>query len=268
MVNIDKVEQKHFNTMKNSNIKAVIVDLDGTLLNNRKKITPYTEQTIREIKDSVRIIPASARQFVRIEPYEKQLGIDNKDNYTICLNGAVVMRNDGEILFSQEIADETLLLLDSYMHTSGIEEWIVYTFDRKLDGLNITLPEQFYRENRVYKIVGISSEEKIQSARQSLPDDIRKGTEITSSEAGRIEFSARGIRKTGSLEMLLNTLNIKAEEIAAIGDGENDLDMICYAGIGIAMANAPETVKKEADLVTEYTNDEDGVGYILKELLL
>ena len=95
-----------------------------------------------------------------------------------------------------------------------------------------------------------------------------EGTEITSSEASRIEFSAQGIRKIGSLEMLLNRLNIKAEEIAAIGNGENDMDMIRYAGVGIAMANAPDTVKEEADLVTEFTNDEDGVGYVLKELLL
>ena len=65
----------------------------------------------------------------------------------------------------------------------------------------------------------------------------------------------------------LYKLNIKKEEIIAIGDGDNDIEMIKYVGIGIAMLNAPDIVKKHADIITKYSNNNDGIYDVLKNVL-
>ncbi|MNI95067.1 putative phosphatase [compost metagenome] len=73
--------------------------------------------------------------------------------------------------------------------------------------------------------------------------------------------------KTSAIEFLCNKLNIEKEEVIAIGDNYNDMDMLQYAGVGIAMGNAPDIVKKKADDITS-TNDEDGVAKALEKYFL
>ena len=73
--------------------------------------------------------------------------------------------------------------------------------------------------------------------------------------------------KVKAIELLLNKLDIDKENVVAIGDGDNDIDMIKYVGYGIAMSNAPEIVKENADIVTKFSNNEEGVYYTIKELL-
>ena len=73
--------------------------------------------------------------------------------------------------------------------------------------------------------------------------------------------------KVKAIELLLNKLDIDKENVVAIGDGDNDIDMIKYVGCGIAMSNSPEIVKENADIVTKNSNNEDGVYYAIKELL-
>ena len=72
-------------------------------------------------------------------------------------------------------------------------------------------------------------------------------------------------KKQGNLRK--NKIDINKENVVAIGDGDNDIDMIKYAGCGIAMSNSPEIVKENADIVTKRSNNEDGVHYVINELL-
>ncbi|MFU0825856.1 MAG: hypothetical protein ACFWTK_12930 [Clostridium sp.] len=77
----------------------------------------------------------------------------------------------------------------------------------------------------------------------------------------------KGISKGNAVKILAEFYGLKREEVICIGDGENDLSMIKYAGLGIAMGNAPDYVKKEADYITE-TNDEDGVAKAIEKFIL
>ena len=81
------------------------------------------------------------------------------------------------------------------------------------------------------------------------------------------EFVNKGMTKVKAIELVLNKLTIDKENVVAIGDGENDIDMIKFAKYGIAMSNSTEIVKENADIVTRYSNNEDGVYYAIKELL-
>ena len=89
---------------------------------------------------------------------------------------------------------------------------------------------------------------------------------IYRSEPFFLEFMPMNVDKANSLAHLLEHLGLKREELIAIGDGFNDLSMIKYAGLGVAMSNAQEIVKENADKVTK-SNEEDGVAYIIEEYL-
>ena len=140
-------------------------------------------------------------------------------------------------------------------------------YDNRLLRKDISDIKEFVNKNKIYKIVGISTPEVIDKIRNNLPKCILDNLEITSSELNRIEFVNKGMTKVKAIELLLNKLDIDKENVVAIGDGDNDIDMIKYVGCGIAMLNSPEIVKENADIVTKHTNNEDGVYYVIKELL-
>jgi hydroxymethylpyrimidine pyrophosphatase-like HAD family hydrolase len=82
-----------------------------------------------------------------------------------------------------------------------------------------------------------------------------------------LEFFHGEVSKAAALERLGALLNIQREEMIAMGDGANDLELIAYAGLGVAMGNATDAVKKKADAVT-LTNDKDGVAAVIEKYLL
>lgn len=249
-----------------NNINAIIIDLDGTLLNDDKKISDKTIKLIKQIKNNIKIIPASARQFCTIKPYLAELDLLDDNNYTICFNGSLVVNNHESKLFSSYIDENVVIKIDNFILDNNIE-WIYYLYDNRLLRSEISNIEEFVKDNNIYKIVGISTPDVISEIRENLPEAILNNLEITSSELNRIEFVNKGMTKVKAIDLLLNKLDINKENVVAIGDGDNDIEMLEYAGHGIAMLNSPEKVKENADIVTKYSNNEDGVYYVIKELL-
>lgn len=247
-------------------IQAIILDLDGTLLDDEKRISRRTIDLLKSIKDEVKIIPASARQFCRIKPYLEEIGLLDNNNYTICLNGSLIVNNEEEVLFSQHIDEDVIVGIDNFILNSGIE-WTYYLYDSRITRSKITNIEEFASSNNVYKIVGLASPDVISGLRSSLPSYLQEKMEVTSSELDRIEFVKKGMTKVDAIDMLMKRLEIDRELIVAIGDGDNDNDMLKYAGIGIAMQNAPDNVKINANLITKYSNNEDGVYHMINELM-
>ena len=247
-------------------IQAIILDLDGTLLDDEKRVSERTIELLKSIKDEIKIIPASARQFCRIKPYLEEIGLLDNNNYTICFNGSLIVNNEEDVLFSQHIDEDVIVGIDNFILNSGIE-WTYYLYDSRITRSKITNIEEFACSNKVYKIVGLASPDVISGLRSSLPSYLQEKMEVTSSELDRIEFVKKGMTKVDAIDMLMKRLEIDRELIVAIGDGDNDNDMLKYAGIGIAMQNAPDNVKINADLITKYSNNEDGVYHIINELM-
>lgn len=249
-----------------NNIKAIILDLDGTLLDDEKRVSDKTINLLKSIKDEIKIIPASARQFCRIKPYLEEIGLLDNNNYTICLNGSLIVNNIEEQFFSQHIDEYLIIEIDDFILSNDIE-WIYYLYDSRVSRKEITDIEEFANSNQVYKIVGLADPNIISRLRDSLPLYLQEKLEITCSEANRIEFVNKGMTKVGAISTLLSKLQIDKDNVIAIGDGDNDIEMIKYAGIGIAMLNSPDIVKMSADIITKYSNNEDGVYHIINELL-
>ena len=249
-----------------NNIKAIILDLDGTLLDDNKKISDKTIEFLKQIKEDIKIIPASARQFCTIKPYLEKLDLLDDNNYTICFNGSLIVNNKEKELFSSYIDKNVVIKIDDFILDNNID-WTYYLYDSRLLRNDISNIDEFVNKNKIYKIVGISTPEVIDKIRNNLPKCILDNLEITSSELNRIEFVNKGMTKVKAIELLLNKLDIDKEKVVAIGDGDNDIDMIKYVGCGIAMLNSPEIVKENADIVTKRSNNEDGVYYVINELL-
>ncbi|SHM42367.1 hypothetical protein SAMN05660826_00978 [Caldanaerovirga acetigignens] len=116
------------------------------------------------------------------------------------------------------------------------------------------------------KIVISGNPEEIREFSKELTKDLEDGIYITSAIKDSIDILEGSVSKAKGLEVLSGILGIKREEIIAVGDNFNDLEMLRFAGLGVAMGNAPETVKQKADFVTA-KNDEDGVAFLVESVL-
>ncbi len=247
--------------------KIIFLDLDGTLLSSNKEISKYNENILKKISYSTKIVLASARGFSTIKPYLEQLNLLNDKNYTIAFNGSLVLDNLENKIINVIIKKSNIILLEKIVKESPDLEWYYYTYNDRINRKEIENIDYFVSNNNIYKVVCISSESQINKLKNEIAIQLNHNFEMTSSESTRIEFVPKGKTKVDSIKKLLSVLNINSEEVIAIGDGENDVEMIEYAGCGIAMGNSKDNVKKVANLITD-TNDNDGVGKILENLLV
>ncbi len=248
-------------------IKAIILDLDGTLLDDNEEIGNYTKEVLKSIKDDVKIILASARQFCRIKPYLNELSLIDINNYSICLNGALVVDNTEKILHSSYINPNIVCKIDKNVlnHHNEIK-WIYYTSSERVLKKDIYNINYFTQKNIIYKIVGISNKETIHNFKKCSTSDISNIAEFSSSTPKRIEIVSKGTDKLNSTKLLLEKLGIDKENCIAIGDGENDIPILQYVGYGVVMKNAPTNIKEKVKKITKYTNNEDGVGKMIEEM--
>ena len=248
-----------------NNIHAIFTDLDGTLLNDNKEIGEFTKNILMKYKNDINIIPTSARSFERIKPYLEELDMLDNYNYTICLNGALIVNNLGIELFSSHISKETMRELMSYIDKYNIE-WTIYTKNDIYKRSRINDIDNYIKDNDTFKLIGVGTIEEIDTIRDELKS-MNDKLEITTSMSGRLVITNKGTTKDKAVEIIMNRLNIGRENIMTIGDGENDINMIKMAEYGVSMLNAPDDVKKNARFITKYDNNHDGVGKAIEEIL-
>ena len=117
-----------------------------------------------------------------------------------------------------------------------------------------------------YKLLLLGEEEQLNEFETVIPDDWRDEFYVVRSQKYLVEVLTKGVNKAFGLEKLAQKLNIQPSEIAAIGDAANDIEMLQYAGLAIAMGNASEEVKAIADIVTD-TNENNGVIKAIDKLI-
>lgn len=271
---------------KDTRIKLIGLDLDGTTLTTDKVLTPHTKEVLEEcIRQGIEVLPATGRVWSGIPDYLTQIeGV----RYLITSNGAsVVELATGKALYTNGIAWERALeifdILEDYdtfydayllgegwcegrfydhLERFGIEshiEKLVQNSRTRIDDLRA-----FVREKKapVEKInMFFKREEDRQKAFRELgeiPD-----LAVTCSLVNNLEINHATCNKGDALMKLGEILNIPMEQIMACGDGNNDLEMVRRAGVGVAMENGEDAVKEAADFVTK-TNDEEGVAYAIE----
>ncbi|WP_257349458.1 Cof-type HAD-IIB family hydrolase [Pseudalkalibacillus decolorationis] len=266
----------------------LVLDIDGTLLRSNFKIDRTTKEAIEYVKNKgVYVTLATGRNFPSAQKIARALKLDN---ILITHNGAFLASSIDEPFFEKRISSENVLeivkVLEKYdahirlLHerysignqvqqksqivakmTMGIGDPLFYpvTFTEQLsDHLEtkpMTLPKidvQFFNKEEQ----DLAYEELTE-----LIDDIR----ITASTRCSFEIIDKSISKAKGLQLLAQHLGISREEVVAVGDYTNDLEMIRHAGLGVAMGNSTDEMKRAADWITR-SNNQNGVNYMIREV--
>ncbi|MDT8718696.1 sugar-phosphatase [Clostridium sp. 19966] len=265
--------------------KLLALDMDGTLLRSDKTISEKTLDAIKKAREKgVKIVLATGRPVHGILSYIEQLGLNNDDEFVVTFNGCTVQTaKSGEILFEISVKGEDLhylyeisknLNIDIHAFTSPefcitpkINEYSL--IEARINKIDL-VEKDFYDikpEEEVIKVLMVASKENLDAAYSKLPEEAYEKYSVMRSSDIFLEFLSKGINKSRGIDFLANKLNIKREEIICIGDAENDIAMIEYAGLGVAMGNAFTKVKKASNYIT-FTNDEDGVAHVIDKFVL
>ena len=263
--------------------KIISLDIDGTLTNSEKKITEMTRKKLFEFQENGgKVILASGRPTMGIKPYADILRLSEYGGYILAFNGgSMIDCKSGKILFEKtlppHVIPEIYDIIKDYpvgINTYEGESIIAgrqinqYTeLEARINGMKIKFVEDFvgYVDFPVNKCLLQGDPEVILQLEKLLSEKYKGQLGIFKSEAFFLEIVPQGIDKAESIDRLLNMLNISTEECIACGDGFNDISMIRYAGLGVAMSNAKEPVKEAADYIT-LSNDEDGIAHLLMKL--
>lgn len=262
--------------------KAIICDLDGTLLNSHHTISQETIDTIKKIIDKgVKFIIATGRHHNDAFTFKDMLGLDS---FMITSNGAKVHDYDNIEIISHNIPEELSKKLLNYEYHDDIhknvyldEKWFVETplaeaqlFHKESGFHHDIVPFDDLIGNEVTKFFFISEDEdKISDLEKKLRDEFESGVNITLSLSSCLEIMREGVSKASAIEEVLKQEGIALEETIAFGDGLNDLEMLSSVGEGFIMGNGSPRLKAllpNNEVIK--TNDEDGVAKKLKEIFL
>ncbi|BDP80767.1 hypothetical protein EfmAA290_14430 [Enterococcus faecium] len=268
-------------------MKLAAIDLDGTLLDRNGKIPEENIQALRKFDENGGIVTvATGRNSISAKDIFSELGIGG---YLISSNGSLIAEmKDGKmakVLRRSKIDSDTLRKAFFYAQEAKIS--IIASRETQDDQLtfdesNLVKDDPYYEhfnlQNHSFdQILNMledpslsylklaltdKSEEKLQKLQRDLQAD---GIQSVFSDPHFLEITPTGITKAHSLVFLADYLGIESSDIMAFGDQENDIAMLNYSGLSIAMGNAQRQVKEIANQVT-LTNEEAGVAYILKNL--
>lgn len=267
-------------------IKLIAIDLDGTLLDSKKEISPRSKTALMEAKAAgVKVVLCTGRPLKAIEVYLEELDLRDNGDYSITFNGGLVQKNE-----SGEIMEKALMPLEDIHELHELAVGLNVPLDVLSDGLVLQLPsspdypsiyselnnlltfeaaqlEQLSADGVYNKAVVALEAEYLDEQIKKIPSEFYDRYEVIKTRKNLLEFMPKGITKAYGISLLAKDLGIKQEEIMTIGDEENDLPMIEYAGLGVAMENAVPEVKAAAQVITD-TNDRDGVAKVVETYVL
>ena len=253
--------------------------MDGTLLNSKKELSEETKQYFKNFHNKgtdTLLVLCTGRPESGIRPYLKDLGYLEENHYIISQNGANIYESQ-----------TGKRLMDAFIDSEEIQKWIelgkkngisvmgagvdyYYSFDEEptewmefdvkiVNGSIKRITKEESLSTDFYKLLLLGDE-------TIIPKEWRDEFYVVRSQKYLVEVLKKGVNKAFGLEKLASELNIKPSEIATIGDAANDIEMLEYAGLAIAMGNASKEVKAIADIVTD-TNENNGVIKAIDKLI-
>lgn len=260
----------------------IALDLDGTLTNERKEITPHTYDTLMRTQQmGARLCLASGRPPYGMRPLAEQLHMAEYGGLLVCYNGGHIEEcATGRVLTEQTLCEELLPQLVAYQNESGLTLMTYHDDTIYTEQPQNTYVMQSSRNNKM-RIQGVKNfiNDTPRPINKCLmvghPSLIPQWEERMATEMGNlmhilhstpyfIELLPPGIDKGTALSIVLDHYGMQQSQLIAFGDSHNDIDMLRLAGIGVAMGNAEEEVKAAANHVT-LTNEEDGIAVFLEK---
>lgn len=266
--------------------KLLVLDVDGTLLTDEGIISKRTLAAIRKVQQTgVTVVLASGRPLHGLWPIAKKLDLDKYGGYILAYNGAqIVDAPSGRLLLSQTIEQESIPFLEKQANKHGVaiftyNESEVLTNDAKspyilreaaINNMKVkeVKPLSLAVDFNPHKCILVNDDaEEIKQLEEEIKMRLDGVMSVFRTEPYFLEVVPKLIDKANALGVLLETFKIDAKEILVIGNGRADYSMIQLAGLGVAMGNSIDSVKRCADITTA-TNNEDGVALVLEEYIL
>lgn len=261
--------------------KLIALDMDGTLLNSQGQVLESTIDSLKKCQEQgVLVTLSTGRPIQGIESFIDLLGLTTP---LITYNGAMIVDPlTRDISFAQNLDTEDA----RNIMTMGLELDATMTIwsNNCLYANKVTEQVESYRQitgvplnkltsidallvQGVTKILWLQDVEKMPKYFQFLEGKVSDNVNYCTSRPTFLEFFHKKVSKAISLNEVAKSYGIKQSQVIAFGDGENDLEMIHYAGLGIAMANGVDSIKKDANYITA-SNNEDGIQKALEKFVL
>ena len=276
------------------NIKAIILDIDGTLYNSQKMISERTKKALLDIQNrGTKLVLASGRPISNMEHIMHELEMDKHHGLLVAYNGASVMDCETkEIVYNKTMSTlEAKSVLNHLKNFNLIpmiaHEGVMYVNDVfsgmiQYNGKQINIIEYESRGGKytlcekrdlaefvdfpLNKILIAGDPDYLKENHSKVSEPFVGNLSSMFTAAFYYEFTAQGVDKANALHEVLVPMGILPEETISFGDGQNDLSIIRFAGLGVAMGNAVDELKNAADEVT-LSHDEDGIAHIIERYL-
>jgi len=264
----------------------IALDMDGTLLNPEGKINPEVYEAVQKAKDAgIKVVLCTGRPLPGVTPYLEQLGLTREGDFVITYNGALVQRShNGSIIAHHTMDHDDFMTVSEIadkagIHFQAINDHGVYTPNKNIS--YYTVRESFlsnvplrYRSTEEMdpdmtysKMMMIDPPEILEAGMERLPKDMGDHYTLLRSEPFFLEVLNKNASKGAALKDVADILGVPRERVMAVGDNENDIAMIAYAGVGVAMENAVDKVKEVSDRIT-LSNAENGVAQAIYDYAL
>jgi Cof subfamily protein (haloacid dehalogenase superfamily) len=261
-------------------VRAVAMDLDGTVLDETFQPSPRTAAAVATAEAAgIACLIATGRMFVSARRIAERLGIRRP---LVCYQGALVADPvNGEVLvhrpieaplareilraMPEEHARQSNLYIDDQLYVWEENEATLRYSQVAGVRMHVVGPLGDWIEEPTTKIVTVGRPEAMNALRDALQPHFGSRAFIAKSLPYFLEFAAPGVSKASGLALLADLLDFTPEQAVAIGDAENDREMLEWAGCGLAVANASELLKGEADAIIPSVHD-DGVAQVLEAL--
>jgi len=265
--------------------KILVLDIDGTITNSKKEITKATHDAIIRVQEAgVKVVIASGRPTFGVAPVADALELAKYGGMILSFNGGMITDwRTRDIIFEKPLPNDRI---DDVIAIAAQYQVALLTYRNgtvltespndpyvQLEGRTNKMPvESVFDLTQtidfpVVKFMMVGDGNYLAEIEPSVRRALGGKFSVYRSEPYFLEIVAAGIDKAKSLAILLEKLGMTKEQMVCCGDGFNDLSMIRYAGLGVAMKNGSGEVKDAADYVAP-SNDEDGVAAVIDKFFL
>lgn len=270
-------------------IKLVAIDIDATLINDQRQITPRTKQAIQAAnQQGVKVVLCTGRPMTGVDAYLTELGLNHQDDeYVISFNGALAQSTNEQVLVNYTLSFADYVDWQAFCTKHNVKSQIesrdyIYTTNRDLSPWTIhesdlvsmpvrvrSLDEMAHTQDQYVLAKGmmLGDKKQLDDVQSAITKQFTDRFTIIRSEDFYLEIVDHRASKGSTLKALSEELGIKQDEVMALGNAQNDNSMIEYAGIGVAMGNSVPETKAVADVITD-TNNNDGVGKAIEKYVL
>lgn len=264
--------------------QLIALDMDGTLLNEDKMISQRTHEAVASLKAmGKRVVLATGRPIQGILKYIQELNLFDEHDYVVTFNGALVQSTkDQKVLIDMPLNIEAYKELYEVskslgVHIHALTENSVLTpinnpfteIESSINGIPIVVcpVEEVPDSTLIVKVMFIDEPEVLERAISKLPEWVKEKYSVLRSAPYFLEFLDPKVNKGFGVDAVVKTLGLEQKQVICVGDAGNDLAMIEYAQLGVAMENATAELKAAADYVT-LSNNQDGVAHVIEKFML